>query len=85
MTSRLQKLFYRSVKRGTKENEMLLRAFAEKHLATLDDESIKDFEALLDCSDPDIAQWLLDPRTLPGAYDSPVFWLLKALHDRGIG
>jgi antitoxin CptB len=83
-TLSLRKLFYRATKRGTKENELLLRAFAERYLEHLNAAALEDFSALLDCLDPDLTQWLFDPTTLPPAYDTRVFRLLKALKDEGI-
>jgi succinate dehydrogenase flavin-adding protein (antitoxin of CptAB toxin-antitoxin module) len=83
-TLSLRKLFYRSVKRGTKENELLLRAFAEQYLEVLNPVELQDFSSLLDCLDPDLTRWLSDPTTLPVAHNTRVFWLLKALMDKGI-
>jgi antitoxin CptB len=83
-TLSLRKLFYRATKRGTKENELLLRAFAERYLDHLNAAELQDFSALLDCLDPDLSQWLEDPKRLPSVYDTRVFGLLRGLKDKGI-
>ena len=61
--ARIKKLQVRSHLRGTKEICELLGTFAKIHLIHLDEKGIKDFENLLEFSDPEITEWL--------------FWLCK--------
>lgn len=56
--ARIKKLQVRSHLRGTKEICELLDSFAKVHLIDLDENGIRDFENLLEFSDPEITDWL---------------------------
>ena len=61
---------------------MLLGAFADKCLPGLDEVQLGRFEALLDCSDPDLIDWILGGETPPTQYDHDVLYLLRAYWAR---
>ncbi|MCY4184117.1 MAG: succinate dehydrogenase assembly factor 2 [Rhodobacteraceae bacterium] len=56
--ARIKKLQVRSHLRGTKEICELLGTFAKKNLINLDEKGVRDFENLLEFSDPEITDWL---------------------------
>ena len=58
MDNRRKKLLFRSWHRGTKEMDIILGNFAEKHLAALDDTQLDAYESLLEVPDPDIYNWV---------------------------
>ena len=72
-TSKRQKLLYRCSKRGTKENELIFRAFADEYLDRLNLEELEELEMLLDCPDHELARWLADPTHMPAVYRTGVF------------
>jgi len=84
-SSKVKRLFYRCIKRGTKENELLFRAFAERYLDQLSLSDLDDLDVLLNCLDADLTHWLFHPETLPLDYDTAVFRLLKTLKEKGLG
>jgi antitoxin CptB len=55
---RRRRLLYRSRRRGTKEADILLGGFAAAHLGALSEDDVRQFEALLEESDPDLMRWI---------------------------
>lgn len=68
-----KKIFYLCSKRGMKENELLLRAFAEHHLDCLSSQELEDFETLLQVPDSDLLNWLSSTTEPPLSYQTPIF------------
>jgi len=56
LDARRKKLLYRSKERGMLETDLLLGTFALKHLHTLNETQLQQYEALLDAIDPDLYQ-----------------------------
>ena len=73
-----RKLRFRSLRRGTKESDLVIGGFAETHLGDLDEAQLSDFEALLDENDQDVLSWVIDMKSPPAAFDTSV---LKMLQD----
>jgi antitoxin CptB len=65
---RLKRLTMRSMRRGTKEMDILLMRFAEARLATMEPEALDAYEALLDENDQDLYQWISGQRPAPAAH-----------------
>jgi antitoxin CptB len=55
---RRKRLLFRSWHRGTREADLILGRFADAYLAEFDDAQLARYEALLDCPDPDIFDWV---------------------------
>lgn len=55
---RLSRLRYRSWRRGTREMDLLLGPFADRHLAAMDEPELAAYERLLDIGDPILMAWL---------------------------
>jgi len=73
-----KRLLFRSWHRGTQESDLLLGSFADNCLAVFDAGQLNRYEALLDCSDPDLFEWILDDRVPPAEHDHDVLHLLRA-------
>ena len=73
---RRKRLLFRSRHRGTKETDLMLGGFAERHLAALDDRQLDRFEALLDLPDGDLFDWITGRVPPPPAHDDDVMALL---------
>lgn len=58
-TRRRNRLLYRSRHRGTKEMDVLLGSFAERHIGGFSESELDQYEALLAESDPDLLNWCL--------------------------
>ncbi len=69
---RRKRLIYRSRHRGTKELDLLVGAFAERHLAEMDAGQLDRFEALLELPEPLLYDWLLGRSAPPPELDHDV-------------
>src|SRR6516162_7294667 len=65
---RRKRLSFRSWHRGTRESDLILGRFADAHLAR--------YEALLECSDADLFDWITGRAALPPEHDHDVTRLL---------
>ena len=75
---RRKRLLFRSWHRGTREADLVLGRFADAHLAGLDALQLDRYEALLECTDADLFDWVSGRTAPPPAYDHDVTRLLRA-------
>jgi antitoxin CptB len=73
-----KKLYWRAIKRGMKESDLLLGGFAKQNLHKLSDSEIIQFEAILSLFDADFIQYVTDKKPIPQDLDTPVFHAIKA-------
>lgn len=73
----MRRLVYRASYTGMKETDLLLGQFAKRHLPELARPQLEEFEALLDAGDPSIFAWVRGDETVPEAYNTAVFALIK--------
>jgi antitoxin CptB len=80
---RRRRLLFRCWHRGTQEGDLILGRFVESYLPSLDGAQIERLENLLDCTDPDLFDWIVSGIPAPKEYDHDVMRLLRsfALHD----
>lgn len=60
-----KRLRYRATHRGTKEADALIGGFVEDRIERLTGAELDSLEALLDCPDPDILDWLMKRQPMP--------------------
>ena len=72
-----KRLLFRARHMGTNENDILFGRFATRHLPSLSDEQLGQFERLLEVNDPDLFLWLTGAKPVPPDYDTEVMRLLK--------
>lgn len=65
---RLKRLKMRSMRRGTKEMDLILQHFAEEELAGLSPQHLDAYEALLAENDQDLYQWISGQATAPAGF-----------------
>jgi len=75
---RRKRLLFRSWHRGTREADLLLGSFAEKYLADFDEPQLDEFEAMLDCADAELFDWLTGRTEPPPERENGVTRLLLA-------
>ncbi|HEY5597352.1 MAG TPA: succinate dehydrogenase assembly factor 2 [Kiloniellales bacterium] len=75
---RRKRLRYRCAHRGTKELDLLLGSFAERHLDGFDGAQLRRLEALLEVPEPLIHAWLVAGVPPSPGYESDVLRLLLA-------
>ena len=74
---RCRRLLFRSWHRGTQESDFIFGSFAEKSLEELNSAQLDKFEALLDCADPDLFEWIIQGSAPPPEHDHDVLRLLR--------
>src|SRR5258707_13156983 len=75
---RRKRLLCRSWHRGTREADLILGSFAEANLAAFDEARLDRYEALLECPDADLFDWITGRAAPPPEHDTDVIRLLLA-------
>jgi antitoxin CptB len=75
---RRKRLLFRAWHRGTREADLILGSFAEKHLPGFDENAVDAFAALLEVPDADLFDWISGRARPPAPYDTDVTRLLLA-------
>lgn len=70
--SRRSKLKFRAWRRGFRELDLLMGSFADETLACMNEESLDEFERLLDIPDWEIFAWLVGQEAVPEKHKGPV-------------
>ena len=74
---RRRRLQFRCWHRGTQESDLILGKFADIHLADFDNLQLDRLELLLDCTDPDLFDWIIGGFAAPKEHNHDVMWLLR--------
>ena len=77
LEKRRKRISFRSWHRGTKEMDLLMGSFADRHLTDLDDAQLGRFEALLDLPEPVLYDWIIGREAPAEAFDHDVMTLLR--------
>lgn len=64
---RLKRLHMRSMRRGIKEMDLILSAYAGAHLGTMNDAQLDTYDALLNENDQDLIRWVTGQEAAPPA------------------
>lgn len=75
---RRKRLLYRSWHRGTREIDLIFGPFAEAHVAGFQDDQLDRYEALLECDDADLYDWVSGRTSPPESYNHDVMRMLLA-------
>jgi antitoxin CptB len=77
-----KRLMYKSTHRGTKEMDLVLGAFAQNNLQTLNEEVLKNYDQLLDESDNHLFDWIvLEHNTFPTFYTDLIHKIRQYIID----
>ena len=82
MDARRKKLLYQSQHCGMKENDILLGRFAGQRLASMSDEELPLFEAIMNESDLDLYNWITGREPLPEHMKQPVMLAIIDFNTR---
>lgn len=66
--TKIKRLRMRSMRRGIKEMDVILSAYADAHLADLSDAGLDTYDALLSENDHDIFSWVTGQGQAPEVY-----------------
>lgn len=72
-----KRLQFRSIRRGTKESDLVIGAFAEANLSQMNARQLDQFEALLERNDPDVLSWIIGLVDPPTEFDNEVLDALR--------
>ena len=67
--ARLKKLRFRAWRRGFREADLILGPFADKHVSSMSEAELAEFERLLDQPDQDLYAWIVGMLPAPAAFD----------------
>jgi len=88
MTNRLEarrkQILYRAHYRGFREADLIIGGFAKENVATMTDDELTEFEALLTLNDHDLYSWLMDKSEPPANVVGPVYERLKAYDVKSV-
>ncbi len=73
---RRRKLGFRASRRGFRELDLIMEAFAAAHLDRFDDRDLDEFEAILDTPDQEVFSWIMGTSPAPVETRSRVLDLL---------
>jgi antitoxin CptB len=73
---RRKRLKYRSARRGTRELDLFLGAFAGAHLDALSPGQLDRYEAILNANENDIFDWLSGRVAIPPEHDNEIMKLI---------
>jgi antitoxin CptB len=71
-----KRLTFRAWHRGTREMDLLIGSFAEKHINGFDKDDLAIFEEILINNDPDVYDWIIGRQIPPPDLKSRVLDLL---------
>ena len=77
LDARRKRALFRSVRRGTKESDLVIGGFARAHIDEFSDAQLDRFEALLERDDPELLAWVAEVAAVPAEFDNDVMALLK--------
>jgi antitoxin CptB len=77
---RLKKIRFRAWRRGFREADLILGAFADEQLSQLTAAELDAFETLLDQPDHDLYGWIIGREPAPADLQGPMLKRLQAFH-----
>jgi antitoxin CptB len=77
--TRLRRLRFRAWHRGTKEADLLIGGFFDRHSASWNDEEIAWYETLLEEQDVDIMAWAIGAQPVPQRFEGGMMSAMKAV------
>ncbi len=75
---RINRVRFRAWRRGFREADLILGPFADRHVRSMDDDTLTRFERLLDQQDHDLFAWITGSAPVPPAFDDDLMAALQA-------
>lgn len=67
-----KRLIFRSWHRGTKEMDLIMGSFADRYVPDFSEDELAQYDEILNCSDPDLYNWITGQEEAPANQVSPV-------------
>ena len=80
---RRKRILFRAWHRGTREMDLLLGRYADSAIASMAEEDLGTFEALMEVPDRDLFAWITGKEPVPDNYDTVVYRRVVAFHMQG--
>ena len=77
---RVKRLKIRSMRRGIKEMDLILSAFADNYLKKMTDAELTLYDAMLSENDHDLYQWVTGQVKAPERFSAMVAWIETTLN-----
>lgn len=68
--TKIRRLKMRSMRRGTKEMDLILQSFAERHLDQMDAAGLAHYDTLLEENDLDLYRWISGQDAAPDRFSA---------------
>ena len=78
LSPRRRRLVFRAYHRGTKEADLMVGRFVDRHITAFTDAEMDDLEAVLDYQDPDLTDWLTGRLPIPASHATPMLARMAA-------
>jgi antitoxin CptB len=82
LDARRRRILFRAWHRGTREMDLIMGRFADKHIAGFSDAELDEFEQLIDAPDPELLAWVMGSSAPPRSLDSATFRRLREFNMR---
>ncbi|WP_439143115.1 succinate dehydrogenase assembly factor 2 [Planktotalea sp.] len=79
--SRIKRLKMRSMRRGIKEMDIILSAYADDHLSDMSEAQISLYDALLEENDQDLYSWVTGQTTPPERFAAMLSQIAKTFQN----
>lgn len=79
---RLKRLKMRSMRRGIKEMDLILSAYADANLSVMDEAGLQLYDRLLDENDQDLYQWVTGQVDPPEAFNNLMVDISQTLQNK---
>ncbi|TRW14914.1 FAD assembly factor SdhE [Glacieibacterium frigidum] len=76
---RRRRIKFRAWHRGTREADLMIGGFANRHLDSCDEGGVAWFEAMLEENEVDVMAWALGTRDAPARFHGPLLDALRRL------
>ena len=77
---RVKRLKMRSMRRGIKEMDLILSAFADSHLEKMTEADLTLYDAMLSENDHDLYQWVTGQNAAPERFSAMIARVATTLH-----
>lgn len=82
---KVKRLHMRSMRRGIKEMDLILSAFAGDHLEAMDEAGLTLYDDMLNENDHDLYQWVTGQVVVPERYSDLIARIQSRIADQPVG
>ncbi len=77
---RRRRIVFRAWHRGTREMDLIMGRFADAHAATLANDEVDQFEALMEAPDTEVFHWVTGSKPTPDNFETPLLQRIRDFH-----